>query len=112
MQFSNQIETYSSNIPTNVGIFGLIELQLIMWKLDRMCNQVPLDNPMNCPKAIAWDSYTLAGWIQQNIWQQRVKILIELIVRSAIGCEANEISFLFFLWYIRQNGGLEPFVTI
>lgn len=59
-----------------------------------------------------WDSMTVHTWIEQNIWFVKVRKLFELSVRSIIGCETNEVSFLFFLWYIHQNHGLDCLVNV
>lgn len=64
----------------------LIHLQLMMWKLDRLAKTVPLDVPRNCPNAFLWDSITLHTWIEQNIWFDKIKKLLELTVRTVIGC--------------------------
>ena len=81
-------------------------MQLLVWKIDRMANEVPMDDPTKCDKAVDWDSQTLASFIQKNLWFQRVRSLVELCCRSVLSCETSEVSLLFFLWYIRQNGGI------
>jgi monoamine oxidase len=70
-----------------------------------MAKTVPLDNPRECPNAFLWDSMTFHTWIEQNVWLDHVKKILELAVRTVIGCETNEVSFLFFLWYIHHNHG-------
>ncbi len=55
---------------------------------------------------------TFHTWIEQNVWLDHVKKILELAVRTVIGCETNEVSFLFFLWYIHHNHGFQNMYTI
>ena len=55
---------------------------------------------------------TLASWIHKNVWLQKVKLLVEVTCRAVFCCETSELSFLFFLWYIRHNGGFERTVNV
>jgi hypothetical protein len=55
--------TYTGDIPTNVNILALIEMQLTIMKINRMAKKVPKDNPRNCPLAYRWDSMTAQSWI-------------------------------------------------
>ena len=41
-----------------------------------------------------------------------MKFLFECAIRAVLGVETDEVSFLFFLWYIRQNGGVENLINI
>lgn len=76
LQLGTDTSSYTSNIPQGVGIFQLIHMQLLMWKLDKMAKSVPLDNPGNCPNAFLWDSMTYHTWIEQNVWFDKIKRLL------------------------------------
>ena len=45
LELKGKVSTYQTNIPYNVGIFQLLNLQWAMWKLDRMAIKVPKENP-------------------------------------------------------------------
>jgi hypothetical protein len=40
LDLSNRVSTYRSNIPLDVGIIGLLHMQMNLWKLDRMANKL------------------------------------------------------------------------
>jgi hypothetical protein len=50
--------------------------------------------------------------MDSNIYNHKVKLLFECAVRAVLGAETDEVSFLFFLWYIKQNGGINNLVNI
>ena len=35
-----------------------------------------------------------------------------MVIRGVFGCEPNELSFLFFLWYVHQSGTVENLVKL
>lgn len=45
IEFKTVVDSYSSNIPKNVNIFALIQMQLAIWKINRMAAKVPTINP-------------------------------------------------------------------
>lgn len=50
-------------------------MQFALWKIDRMAQKVPLDDPKNCDQAKVWDSITVHTWLQNNIWFDKVRQL-------------------------------------
>lgn len=54
---------YTGDIPTNVNILALIEMQVTIMKINRMAKKVPTDNPRNCPLAYKWDAMTAQTWL-------------------------------------------------
>ena len=113
LHFGTKIMNYESNIPLNVGIIPLIHMQIAMWKVDRMANKINSANPrMDNPMAILWDSITVQTWIHNNIMFENVKRLFECAIRAVLGVEADEVSFLFFLWYVKQNQGIDRLINI
>jgi len=39
---------YHSNIPNNVNIISLLQMQWCIWKVNRMAAKIPLSDPQNC----------------------------------------------------------------
>ena len=67
---------YMTDIPMNVGVLPLIELQTLIWKIDGMAKKVPADNPRNCEQAVYWDSITVHTWVENNVWFKVIKQMI------------------------------------
>lgn len=64
LHFGSTVSTYRSNIPLNVGILPLIQMQINIWKLDRMASKLNAENPREGnPMAVLWDSLTVQAWI-------------------------------------------------
>lgn len=112
LELGNSTSTYPTDIPNNVNIVGLIQMQYLLWKLNRMARTVPLKNPSLCKQAMYWDSITVYSWIHDNVWFEKVKKLFEAVIRAVFGTEPAEISMLFFLWYVHQSGSVENLINI
>ena len=112
LELNGRIETYTSKIPRGVPLIGLIQMQYYVFRINRMARTVPLENPSLCPNAIEWDSMTVYTWIQNHIYFEKVKKLVEAAVRAIFGVEPSEISFLFFLWYVNQSKSFDNLIEI
>ena len=60
--------TYNGSIPNIGSILALVDMQILILKIDRMSQKLPLDNPKNCPLGYKWDSITAQKWIDDNSW--------------------------------------------
>ena len=41
---------------------------LMIHKVERLCKEVPIDDPSKCPCAEEWDGMTLETWKHQTLW--------------------------------------------
>jgi monoamine oxidase len=112
LELNGNVSTYPSDIPNNINIIGLIQLQYVMWRINRMARTVPLKNPRNCPNGVYWDSITVYTWMHENIWFEKVKKLFEAAIRGVLFVEPSEISMLFFLWFVHQNTSVDNLINI
>lgn len=64
---NDQIYTYTSDIPNNLSIWGLIQLQVTIWKINAMAKKVPTLDPKDCQLGYYWDSITIQSWIDNNV---------------------------------------------
>ena len=63
VQLKEGYYTYSGTIPLIGNIFSVAELKILMLKVERLAQKVPLDDPKSCPLGYKWDSMTLQTWI-------------------------------------------------
>ncbi|KRX00952.1 Cyclic nucleotide-binding protein [Pseudocohnilembus persalinus] len=110
LELNSKISYYKSDIPNKVNILALIEMQLLINKINKWAKQVPKDEPYKCKDAAYWDSQTVDSFIQQKVYFKDVRQLVEIGVRAVFGTEPSEISMLFFLWYTHQSEGFENLV--
>jgi len=109
LRLRGRISTYTGTIP-KINPWVLIVAQLSIWKIDRLCKQVPTDKPWDAPKAAEWDSMTALDYAQRNIRNRSVIAMINAAVRVIFGSDLGELSFLHFLFYVHSGGGLTKLI--
>uniref|UniRef100_UPI0037E8EB06 probable flavin-containing monoamine oxidase A n=1 Tax=Semicossyphus pulcher TaxID=241346 RepID=UPI0037E8EB06 len=102
-----KVHTYSTSIPY-LSPFVMMDFAQLMWKIDRLCATVCVQDPSRTPNASELDSMTLHSYIEQHAWTKRLKEELGLCSRSVFGVEPAQMSFLFFLMYAAAAGGLLP----
>lgn len=103
---------YTGTIPPTANPVAAVQLGVqTLPQIDKMASTVPPDAPWRAAKALEWDSMTVQTWAQQNITFQDGQKLFALAVEAVLSMEMQDISFLYFLWYVRQAGGVNPLVA-
>uniref|UniRef100_A0A3Q0QVJ1 Amine oxidase n=1 Tax=Amphilophus citrinellus TaxID=61819 RepID=A0A3Q0QVJ1_AMPCI len=102
---TSRVRTYKTSIPALSPVV-LMDLTQILWKIDRLCATVCVQDPSKTPNAAELDSMTLHTYIEQHAWTAELKEEIGLCSRSVFGMEPSQMSFLFFLMYAAAAGGL------
>lgn len=87
-------------------------MQLCIWKINAMARKVPTLDPKACELGYYWDSMTLQSWMDSNISNERIRVMVELAIRSIWGADPCEISFLFFLWNVHQNKDFDNLINM
>jgi hypothetical protein len=77
-----------------------------------MAKKVPTLNPKDCELGYQWDSITLQSWLDQNIWFNKLKLMLEAAIRVILGVELCEVSLLYFLYYVNQSKDIENLINI
>jgi monoamine oxidase len=103
--------SYFGGIPYRLNFFGLIELQLSLWDIDKKAKSLDVNEPWKHPKAKEWDSFTVETYLSK-LWTNTCYSMIELLVHTIFGCEPNELSFLFFLHYFNCSGGVDVLMDV
>ncbi|KAM9338641.1 putative flavin-containing monoamine oxidase A [Symphorus nematophorus] len=102
-----KVRTYRSSIPA-LSPLVLMDLTQFLWKIDRLCATVCVQDPSRTPNAVELDSMTLHSYIGQQAWTTDLKEEMELCCRPIFGMESSQMSFLYFLMYAAAAGGLLP----
>ncbi|MCB9628218.1 MAG: flavin monoamine oxidase family protein [Sandaracinaceae bacterium] len=109
LDLRGRISTYSGMIP-RVNPWTLIVAQIGIWKIDRLCAQVPKDNPWDCPRALEWDGMTALDWAKRNLRDESVIAMVNGAVRVIFGTDLANLSFLHFLHYLHSGGGFAKLI--
>lgn len=101
-------ETYTEgemvwNIQGRSDISRQVLLE-VFGALDQMAATLPLEAPWEAPDAIEWDSQTLHSWLAGRITDPAAFALARLVIAAVFTAEAEEISLLHTLVYIRAAG--------
>jgi monoamine oxidase len=102
MWMGGRMRRWTGRIPS-LSPFELAEMQLSVWKLDRMANKVPVEAPWTKDDALALDHRSLAAWRDQQLHTRRSRELFDISVRTVLGVEPAEVSALWFLFYMRSG---------
>nr|XP_020456675.1 probable flavin-containing monoamine oxidase A [Monopterus albus] len=100
-----KVRTYRTSIPV-LSPMVLMDLTQLLWKLDRLCATVCVQDPSKTPNAVDLDSMTLYSYLEQHTWTAELKEEMGLCSRSVFGMEPCQMSFLFFLMYAAAAGGM------
>jgi len=107
---ANTRAAYKGDIPP-YSYLSLIELQFFLLnRVDSLMMYVPIDEPEKCPYAKQWDSTSVGSFLTNSAWTSGAKEAAELICWSLLGCQATQVSMLYFLWFCRVCGGLKMLV--
>jgi monoamine oxidase len=98
------------NLPLPTA--DLIEIAATIAQFDLMAATVPVDAPWAAPEATAWDSQTLATWLDDNILTAGGRATLNLITGGPMCAAPRDLSLLHFLFLVASTGGAERFGSI
>jgi monoamine oxidase len=105
LAIGGRVSTYRGTIPS-LPLLSLADLQLAITRLERLARRVPLDRPALARRAGDWDALTVADWQRGALRSADARTVLDGAVRAIFAAEPAELSFLFFLFYLRSGGGL------
>ncbi|XP_066507699.1 probable flavin-containing monoamine oxidase A [Hoplias malabaricus] len=100
-----KIRTYTSSIPSFSPLV-LLDFVQFLWRVERLCKTVSVEEPMSTPNSLHLDSMTLKSYMDQHIWTRELMEELALCSRSVFGMEPSQLSFLYFLMYSAAAGGV------
>jgi monoamine oxidase len=103
LDLDGEVTRYRGTVP-KVGVLGAIEAGLNLVRFDRQSRRVSLDTPWQGTPA-EWDKISVEEWMRKNIRGRKARALLEMGVRMIMTGELRDISFLYFLFYLRSGGG-------
>ena len=66
--------------------------------LEKMGNEIPLEEPWNAPRALEWDNMTVKEFVDKTCWTVYAKKHMLNAIYGLLACEPHELSLLYFLW--------------
>lgn len=110
---NNEVSHIKCQIPNwevlhPFALLGL--LKALFWDLNSKASKVPTLEPWNAENAEEWDEMTTEEWIKTYRLPD-VRTFLRFVVQVLLGVEPSEISFLYFLWYIRVGHSFPGILT-
>lgn len=90
----------------------LQNLGLLFGKLNAMAEQIPLDKPWSAARALEWDAQTFQTWLLANASEPETLTLARLVATALFTVEADELSLLHVLVYIRSAGSIAHLTNV
>lgn len=109
LDLRGRLSSYTGLIP-RINPWSLIAMQLALWRIDRMCAQVPIEDPWKAKKAHEWDSITVEAFARKSLRNQDAIALVNSAARVIFGSDLGELSLLHFLHYLHSGGGLAKLI--
>ncbi|XP_003740121.1 amine oxidase [flavin-containing] [Galendromus occidentalis] len=92
--------------------FAEMDVNNLFRTMDDMGKEIPSEDPWNAPHAEEWDKMTFKEFIDQTCWTKAAREFAEFFVQINVTSEAYESSLLWFLWYVKQCGGVKRIVSV
>uniref|UniRef100_V5H5I5 Amine oxidase n=2 Tax=Ixodes ricinus TaxID=34613 RepID=V5H5I5_IXORI len=104
--------TRDGDFPTFWNPFVNMDTNNFFRKLDQMGEEIPADAPWDAPHAEEWDRMTFQDFIDKTCWTRVGKVFAQFFIGINVTSEAYEASLLWFLWYVKQCGGVKRIISV
>ena len=105
LESNGKMNKYKTKIP-NISISSLIDLQLMMMKVNRLCNKTStLDPFLKMEYARSLDKTNIEEIMCKSAYTKIAKGIFSAAIRAIYGLEPSQINALFGLMYIKSGGG-------
>ncbi|MDR3508573.1 MAG: flavin monoamine oxidase family protein [Caulobacteraceae bacterium] len=103
--------TYAGDTPS-LPLPALLELDRAVKRWNREARTLPAEAPWTALKAMDWDGETLESWIRRNLWTDGARSFARIVARAVFCAEPEQLSYLFFLEYLRSGDSLETLIGV
>jgi len=98
--------TFRGSLPP-LSPLALAELGVLQLRLNRLRRRVPLEEPWAPAATTDWDSRTVADFARRRLRTAGARLFVDLATELVLGAEPDELSLLYFLFYLQSGGGLD-----
>lgn len=93
---------FDGGVPPDLA--ALPDVGVLVARIDRAANQIPVDRPWSAPRAREWDTQTLATWARRHSATAGGVELLDILLGSVFGGTSADASALFGLAYVAGAG--------
>lgn len=109
--FGGRLKPYRGTIP-KFAPHVLLDIGQAQWRLDRLAQQIDLEDPSRHPNAALWDSMTFAEWLRRQVKTEQARKVFELASGAVFAANPHELSFLHLLFYIKSGSNLDTLLGV
>ena len=92
-----------SGVVSSWNPIAILDYYNMIRALDKMGEEIPLDEPWKAPKAVEWDSMTVKEFLDKACWTTYAKKKMKDAIYGAFAGEPHDISLLNFLWSLKTG---------
>ena len=97
--------TFRGSIPP-LSPLSIAELGVAQLRLDRLRRKVSVDHPWVHAAVTDWDAQTVDTFARRYLRTRDARMFLNLATELVFGAEIEELSLLYFLFYLESGGGL------
>ena len=105
-QFNGRRCTFSGDFSTWNPV-AMLDYYSAVRTLDKMAFSLPIDAPWTAKKAHEWDSMTVKELFDKICWTTYGRKRMVQILHDAMAAEPQDMSLLYYLWYLNSAGGVK-----
>ncbi|XP_077150932.1 amine oxidase [flavin-containing] B-like isoform X1 [Ranitomeya variabilis] len=96
---------FQGAFPPAYNPLVFLDYNNFMRTMDHWGSEIPADAPWKAPHAKDWDNMSMRAFIDKVCWTRAGRRFAELFVNLVVTAETQQVSTLWFLWYVRIGGG-------
>jgi monoamine oxidase len=108
---SQRVRDYD-DLTKSMSIVSQLEMLSMVRAFERYGGDLASDKPWIGRQAQAWDAMTVETWKQRHVFTPGARMILDAVTRAVFAAEPAELSFLYFLFYLRAGKGFEKLMGI
>ena len=93
---------YSGIIPP-MDLLSVVNMGLAMWRFERLCDTVNVEEPWKTPKADELDQMTLQQYFSKICWTRAAMDAADLAIQAVLGTSGSTVSLLHGMVYFKAT---------
>lgn len=111
LSWAGRIRHFSGEVPF-LSPLAMFELFRMERKFGALAKTIRPEAPWNSPGAVELDGMTLESWKQRHLRTRGARLFLDIVTRAVLTSEPRDLSFLYFLSYLRWGQGLNRLISI
>jgi monoamine oxidase len=108
---SQRVRDYE-DLTKSMSIVSQIEMLSMVRAFERYASDLASDRPWIGRQAQVWDAMTVETWKRRHVFTPGARMILDAVTRAVFAAEPAELSFLYFLFYLRAGKGFEKLMSI